>query len=202
MKFTIKLSGLLLILTIGIILIFTSCNVEDSQNNTENLNSNTTLTEQPTDKEIEKPTEESTTEEITTEDNIETRPVTPCPFDEESLDMPVEIKKEIQAAVLSAAYGEEFEKDGYTLDYAWVVCYGIFDNAYCVMVWEHAGGELSVITEVKVGEYTFMFGSSNTMVVYNNGEFYGLKQAYENEILDDAEIAELYTYYTETHWGK
>ena len=46
-----------------------------------------------------------------------------------------------------------------------------------------------------------MFGSTNTMVVYNDGEFYGLEKAYENGILNDAEIEELYNFYTETKWG-
>ncbi len=183
-----------------------SCDTEatDENDQTSDVQNTENITKTPTEKLTEDITEEPTeepTEEIIDDKEIETLPITPCPFDEESLEMPAEIKREIQIAVLTRVYGEEYVKDGYTPEYVWVVCYGIFDDAYCCMIWDHSGAELSVETEVEVGGYTFMFGSPNTMLVYCDGEFYGLKQAYENGILDDTEIAELYTYYTETRWG-
>ena len=56
-----------------------------------------------------------------------------------------------------------------------------------------------VVVDIEVGEYTFTFGHVGlTMDIYCNGEFYGLKQAYENGILDDAELESLYNYYMKT----
>ena len=180
-----------------------SCNTEVTNENDQipDMQNTDNATKTPTEKLTEDVTEEPT-EETTDDTEIEALPVTPCPFDEESLEMPEGKKQEIQIEVLTRVYGEDYVKDGYTPEYVWVVCYGIFDDAYCCMIWDHSGGEMSVITEVEVGDYTFMFGSSNTMSVYCNGEFYSLNEAYENGILDDTEIAELYTYYTETCWGE
>ena len=77
-------------------------------------------------------------------------------------------------------------------------CYGIFDDAYCLMLDHPKLLYTCAVTEVEVGEYTFVFSDGNTMKVYCNGEFYGLKQAYENGILDDAELESLYNYYMKT----
>lgn len=120
--------------------------------------------------------------------------ITPSPFDDESLPIPSTVKLEIQTLIAenTSAAPEQIS----------VVCYGIFDNTYCIMTWEPDVGYADVMTEITVGEYTFLFGSSNVMTVYSNGEIYGLTYAYENGILNYAEIEELYSYYTLTHWGE
>ena len=82
------------------------------------------------------------------------------------------------------------------------VCYGVFDDAYCLMLTLPGVMYTDAVEYVDVAGYTFMFGSSNTMDIYCKGEFYSLTKAYENGILDDAEIEELYNFYTETKWGK
>ena len=82
------------------------------------------------------------------------------------------------------------------------VCYGVFDDTYCLMLTFPGVMYAAAVEYVDVAGYNFMFGSSNTMKVYCNGEFYSLEKAYENGILDDAEIEELYNFYTETKWGK
>ena len=82
------------------------------------------------------------------------------------------------------------------------VCYGVFDDVYCLILTPPKVEYTTAMKYVDIAGYTFRFGSSNTMVVYYNGEFYSLTKAYENGILDDAEIEELYNFYTETKWGK
>ena len=110
-------------------------------------------------------------------------------------------KEEIQIAALTDKYGEDYEKKGFDpIDVA-VVCYGIFDNAYCVVIWQDAIDHFKS-TEVAVGEYTFEFPSNKVLRVYFEGKFYSLPEAYENGILDDAEIEELYNYYTKTRLGE
>ena len=80
--------------------------------------------------------------------------------------------------------------------------YGKYDNAYCLKIYPEDKMFPDVMTYVEVGGYTFEFGNNNTMVVYYGGEFYGLKQAYENGILDDNELAELYANYNRLQWGR
>lgn len=81
-------------------------------------------------------------------------------------------------------------------------CYGVFDDASCLILTLPDVGYLDVMTNVEVAGYTFKFGDSNPMNIYYNGEFYGLKQAYENGILDDNELAELYANYNRLQWGR
>ena len=127
-------------------------------------------------------------------------PVT-VPWKDVNLPISSAIKEEIQIAVLTDKYGENYEKKGFDpIDVA-VVCYGIFDNAYCVVVWQDARDRFGT-TEVTVGEYAFIFPTNKVVNVYFEGKFYSLPKAYENGILDDADIAELYEYYTVTRLGK
>ena len=128
--------------------------------------------------------------------------VTPCPWENESLPIPSEIKLDIQIARLKEVHGENYEAKGYIPEQVWVVCYGIFDNTYCIMTWEPGVGYVGDETIVEVGGYSFRFAVRNTIKVYCEGEFYSLNEVYENGILDDTELAELYTYYNEVHWGK
>ena len=81
-------------------------------------------------------------------------------------------------------------------------CYGVFDDASCLILTLPDVGSLTLMTYIEVAGYTFKFGDNNTMVVYCDGEFYGLKQAYENGILDDNELAELYANYNRLQWGR
>lgn len=81
-------------------------------------------------------------------------------------------------------------------------CYGVFDDASCLILTLPDVGSLTLMTYIEVAGYTFAFGDNNTMVVYCDGEFYGLKQTYENGILDDNELAELYADYNKFHWGR
>ena len=82
------------------------------------------------------------------------------------------------------------------------VCYGVFDDVYCLILTLPKVEYTTAMKYVDVAGYNFMFGSSNIMGVYYNGEFYSLTKAYENGILNDAEVEELYNFYTETKWGK
>ena len=123
------------------------------------------------------------------------------PWKDVNLPISNAIKEEIQIAVLTDKYGESYEKKGFDpIDIA-VVCYGIFDNAYCVVVWQDAI-DIFNSTEVAVGDHTFVFPTNKVINVYFEGEFYSLPKAYETGILDDADIAELYEYYTVTRLGE
>ena len=112
--------------------------------------------------------------------------------------MPDEIKSEIQLA-----YYESNKEYCDSPKQVKGVCYGVFDDTYCLMLTLPGVMYMDATAYVDVAGYTFMFGSvSNTMDVYCNGKFYSLTEAYQNGILDDAEIEELYNFYTETKWGK
>ena len=76
------------------------------------------------------------------------------------------------------------------------VCYGVFDDTYCVIL-RSPENMACVMTDEEVAGYTFSFGREK-MKVYCNGEFYSLTNAYENGILSNTEIAELHTFYNET----
>ncbi len=140
--------------------------------------------------------DESEAEEPTTE--IKTDP----PSENEKGKLTEEMRNEIKRAYFEKTYIEKSKEFYNSPDQITLICYGVFDNAYCVILTRPGVEYMTVITEETVGEYTFMFSSSNTMKVYCEGDFYGLTKAYENGILDDAEIEELYNYYTEIKWGK
>ncbi len=183
MKNAIKVLGLVTALFIIICLlgVFVSC---DSDNISE-IESESNTSPETSDKE-------------TTDSNIPQ--ITPCPWDDISLPIPAEIKREIQIARLKGAYyGDNYEKKGYIPEQVWVVCYGIFNDTYCVMTWEPDVIYLNIETEVAVGGYTFLFSSENTMLVYSEGQFTSLKVAYNYGIINDDELAELYNYCNEVH---
>ena len=185
MKKLIKTISLItaLLLTFSLLVTFASCNKDDSD---EKITTHTDNTEKPTDN-AEKPTEAPTEK----------------PTEEVKVDPPVEISAEMQSEIKNKYFEKTYEeknKEYYNSPDEVVImdCYGIFDDAYCIMITCSGFMYLDVMTEVQVGEYTFVFSSSNTMKVYCNGEFYGLEQAYEKGILDDAELESLHYYYTKS----
>ena len=200
MKSTIKIinSIISLILAVCIIFAFVSCNAVNFEDNTADSNALSALssTEESTEKSAEISTEETTTQ--LNKDPVE---ITPCPWDNESLPMPENVKYEIQISCLKEWHGVSYEDSNYVPEQVWVVCYGIFDNTYCVMTWVPDIGYLNVTTKVEVGEHTFIFDDSNTMIVYSEGKLYSLAQAYETGKLDDTELEELYNYYNKSHFG-
>jgi hypothetical protein len=180
MKKIIKTLSLIIALLISLSLlgVFASCNAEISN---EDVTEPTDNAESPTEAPTEKPTEEV------------------------KVDPPVEISAEMESEIKNKYiefYYDENDQDYYNKYLPDMVkieaCYGIFDDAYCLMLDHPKFLYTCAVTEVEVGEYTFVFSDGNTMKVYCNGEFYGLKQAYENGILDDAELESLYNYYTKT----
>ncbi len=175
MKSYLKIFGLI-IMSIITISLFVSCNTDTNATDGETPNRNTTEN---------KPYELS----------IDPTPVTPPPSAKEPLEISADIKREIQIADLLEQYGEEYENCGFAPEQVWVACYGIFDNVYCCIVTTPGEIYTDSVTEIEVAGYTFSFESSNVMSVYVEGEFYSLKTAYENGILDSADIAELYAYY-------
>ena len=171
MKKLIKTLSLViaLLLTLSLLGAFASCNAEMS------------------DEDATDPTEEPTE----------------APTKAPPADPPVEISAEMQSEIKNKYFEKTYEekyKQYYNSPDEVVItdCYGIFDDAYCIMITCSRFMYLDVMTEVQVGEYTFVFGDSNTMEIYCNGEFYGLKGAYEKGILDDAELESLYNYYMKT----
>ena len=188
MKKLIKTISLItaLLLTFSLLVTFASCNKDDSD---EKITNHTDNTEKPIEKPTDKPTETPTE----------------APTEAPPADPPVEISAEMQSEIknkwFEKTYVEE-EKEYYNSpDQVEIkACYGIFDDAYCILI-DYPSGNVYPMVEVnlEVGEYTFTFGHVGlTMDIYCNGEFYGLKQAYENGILDDAELESLHYYYTKS----
>ena len=79
------------------------------------------------------------------------------------------------------------------------VCYGVFDDAYCLII-RRPEAMSTAMTDEEVAGYKFSFGREH-MTVYCNGEIYSLTKAYENGILNDAEIEELYNFYMDTRYS-
>lgn len=178
MKKLIKTLSLIIALLISLSLlgVFASCNAEISNEDVTEPSDNV---ENPTEAPTEKPTEEV------------------------KVDPPVEISAEMESEIKNKFFEKTYEENNKKYynspDQVKIeACYGIFDDAYCIMITCARFMHFDAMTELQVGEYTFVFSSSNTMRVYCNGEFYGLKQAYENGILDDAELELLYNYYMKT----
>ena len=187
MKKLIKTISLItaLLLTFSLLVTFASCNKDDSD---EKITNHTDNTEKPTDN-AEKPTEAPTEK----------------PTEEVKVDPPVEISAEMQSEIKNKYFEETYEeknKEYYNSPEQVKIeaCYGIFDDAYCIVItYPTVDDYLTEEVDVEVGEYTFTFGHSGIMIdVYCKGQFYGLEKAYENGILDDAELESLYNYYMKT----
>ena len=185
MKKLIKTISLItaLLLTFSLLVTFASCNKDDSD---EKITNHTDNTEKPTDN-AEKPTEAPTEK----------------PTEEVKVDPPVEISAEMESEIKNKYiefYYDENDQDYYNKYLPDMVkieaCYGIFDDAYCAIITYPLVEYTCEETEVEVGGYTFVFGSSNTMIVYCDGKIYSLEKAYEKGILDDAELELLYNNYT------
>ena len=110
------------------------------------------------------------------------------------------IKPKIQLAFLEKVYGEEYKLDSYMPEDVPIECYGVFDDAYCVILWDKLGGQFGTITEVTVAGQTFVYETPDMIQVYCNEVLYDLPEAYENGILDESEIAELYRSYNRVWW--
>lgn len=144
-------------------------------------------------------TADDTTNNTAPEPVTDPLPVTPDSLNDELLKIPEDAKREIQLAFLEKVYGEEYKKDSYMPEDVPIECYGIFDDAYCVILWDKTGGRMGTVTEVTVAGYRFVYGTPDIIQVYFNEALYDLTTAYENGILDETEIAELYTNYNEKH---
>ena len=153
--------------------------------NSSNNESNTTNTPPSTDQNIP---EDDLTENIW--------------FKDETGKLSNEARDEILKAYFEITYEEKEKEYYYSSNQIPGTCYGVFEDTYCLILSNPRVAYPSVMVYVEVAGCTFEFGSTNTMDVYHNGEFYSLEKAYENGILDDAEIEELYNFYTETKWGK
>ena len=183
MKKLIKTISLItaLLLTFSLLVTFASCNKDDSD---EKITNHTDNTEKPTDN-AEKPTEAPTEK----------------PTEEVKVDPPVEISAEMESEIknkwFEKTYAEENKEYYNSPDQVKIkACYGIFDDAYCAIITYPLVEYTCEETKVEVGGYTFVFGSSNTMIVYCDGKIYSLEKAYEKGILDDAELESLYSNYT------
>ena len=188
MKKLIKTLSLIVALLLALSLFgaFVSCNAEIPDEEAHDIIDNT-------EKPIEKPTDKPT--ETPTEAPTEAPPADP----------PVEISAEMQSEIKNKYFEETYEeknKEYYNSPEQVKIeaCYGIFDDAYCIVItYPTVDDYLTEEVDVEVGEYTFTFGYSGIMIdVYCKGQFYGLEKAYENGILDDAELESLYNYYMKT----
>ena len=89
-------------------------------------------------------------------------------------------KDEISAAVQRL--------DGVAVDWKWGYYYGKFDGYHIVM----NPGQLAMIGGIRVGDYLFRYGSSFQIYACKNGTAYFLKDAYENGLISDEALAEIY----------
>ena len=120
-------------------------------------------------------------------------------LDEISKPIPDDIKREIQVASLKrASYGGNYEKLGYTPEQVKVVCFGVFDDIYCVMTWNPDVIYLDIETDICAGRYLFEYNTTNTIkAYYGNGHFMNLSGAYVSQKLSESQIKEVYDYYNE-----
>jgi hypothetical protein len=189
MKIFFKALSLMIALLLALSLLgaFASCNVAESE-------------EDAADKGTEVPAESQ-------EDAADkgTEVPTEAPTKAPPADPPVEISAEMQSEIknkwFEKTYVEEKKEYYNSPDQVKIeACYGIFDDAYCILIDDPLSNVYPMVeVNLEVGEYTFTFGHVGlTMDIYCNGEFYGLKQAYENGILDDTELESLHYYYTKS----
>ncbi|MBQ5633872.1 MAG: hypothetical protein IIV11_03215, partial [Clostridia bacterium] len=83
-------------------------------------------------------------------------------------DPPVEISAEMESEIKNKFFEKTYKennKEYYNSpDQVKIeACYGIFDDAYCIMITCSGFMHFDAMTELQVGEYTFVFSSSNTM---------------------------------------
>ncbi len=74
--------------------------------------------------------------------------------------------------------------------------YGLFDGAAVTYVDCSLFAYPGIETEIVVGEYVFMYGSSQQLEVYKDGEFLDLDDAYTQGWISDESLARVYDLFT------
>ena len=140
-------------------------------------------TEQPTELPTEQPTEESTTTSEVVERDIVS----------ELGRIPAEEVSDVKHAWIDHY---ELREESYSSISIWLI--GAFDDVYVMFVdGEAYFWTLPVLKKETVGEYRFSYKNSHPIEVYYNGQFYTLKEAYNNQWLTDENIYDVYIRYKE-----
>lgn len=74
--------------------------------------------------------------------------------------------------------------------------YGTF-NGYTVLFVASGGGS-DVLSNVKLGKYSILFGAPFRLLAYKDGKFTNLKDAYEQGVFTDEQIKMIYEYHKKT----
>ena len=115
--------------------------------------------------------------------------------------LPTEIKQEIQRAHFEKTYDERGKEYYNSPDQVELIHYGSFGDAYCVMLFDPNTEYADVMRTEEIAGSTFYYNNGNSLSVYYKGVFYSVRQAFENKILDKAEVYNLCSYYSKAKWG-
>ena len=94
---------------------------------------------------------------------------------------------------MKLAFLDQFVKqDGYTTEDLSVVFYGDYDGAYVGFI-DGIFAYTQALTSETVAGFTFHYVSGQTLLVFHDGQLMRLKEAYDQGILDVADLEELHS---------
>ena len=89
-------------------------------------------------------------------------------------------QNKIIAAFVNAHINDQYPV---TADEISLRCYGAFHGVYVLFVDVASGGSFQAIQTEVIADVKFIYPDGQTMIVYSDGEFYTIAEAYDNNIL-------------------
>ena len=85
-------------------------------------------------------------------------------------------------------------------DVSWIdeggrtMCFGVYNGA--MVIYNVSAIQATVITNISVGGYSFVFPTNETPIVIFGGKVYGFEEAYKEGILSANAVAQIHAYFT------
>lgn len=117
----------------------------------------------------------------------------------DSLDVSETLSKEKTNEVIIAAINSNKFGSNNIDDYS-IRCYGIFGDACAVFIDCKAVEYPAMDFEEEIDGLIFKYGSTQTLMIFSNGNLYRLNEAYTNSIIDFNSLNKLYDTYSSDKW--
>ncbi len=109
---------------------------------------------------------------------------------------PIEIlSKELEIEIISRYLEDVPAEEGISVEDISLRFYGTYGDAYVMFIDNPYLEHMEILCQDDIGDYSFRYTNSQTLVVYYNGDFFSLPQASEKGIIEDDDIWELYKRY-------
>jgi len=110
----------------------------------------------------------------------------------------LELGKEIQNRIrqdyfqgLDNVYGNITFEDVYVRQF-----YGVYNESVVVVMWIYGSGTPPAIDTIEVEGFEFEYHTGRPILVWNNGNFYGLQRAYDEGLISMENLEQIHSLHT------